>query len=194
MTDFSSLKPVSVPVNFSSLKPVSKPVSLTALKPVKPQTYYGQDAIKQVESNEGRKLSLAERRTVEEEGYVAGYYKDDKGIETGGVGQTGKWKGKTFTETFKAHEEDARRMVKNFDKIPEYLQAELIQITYRGDLRQSPNTRKLINQGKYKEAAKELLDNKEYKSRKSKGDDGVTKRLEDLHDAMIKFANSQPTP
>jgi len=154
----------------------------------KPKVYLGAKAVKRVSELSNKELSLAERRVVEEEGYVAGDYKDDKGIQTSGVGQTGKWSGKTFSETFESHKQDARRLVKDFDSMPEYLQAELVQITYRGDLQQSPNMRKLLNSGKYKEAAKELLNNQEYIKRKKKGDDGVTRRLEALHDAIIKYS------
>lgn len=168
-------------INFKNLKPVNngkaKQIKIVNLRP---KTYFGTDAIKQVELKEGRQLSLAERRVVEEEGFVDGYYKDDKGIETGGVGQTGKWKTKSFTETFESHAKDAKRLIKNFDKLPEDLQAEFIQITYRGDVQQSPNMRKLFNLGKFEEAASELLNNQEYKKRKAKGDDGVTRRLEAL--------------
>lgn len=191
MVDLNSLQPVQAPSYFSQLKKVTKPNLAT----LKPKTYYGSDAVQQVEKREGRSLSLAERRVVEEEGFVDGFYKDDKGIETGGVGQTGKWKGKSFTETFEAHREDAVRLIDNFDTLPESLQAEFIQATYRGDLRQSEKTRELFNSGKYKEAAKELLNNKDYKTRKAKKDDGVTRRLEALSNEILKYdSTNQPTP
>jgi len=156
-----------------------------------PQTYVGLEAVQKVESKEGRSLSLAEKRVVEEEGYVSGTYKDDKGIETSGVGQTGKWKGKTFKETFDAHKKDTRRLVKGFDGMPEYLQAELVQATYRGDTGMSPDTLKLLEDGKYDEAAQELLDHQEYKERKAKGDDGVTRRLEALQAAILKYGKEK---
>jgi GH24 family phage-related lysozyme (muramidase) len=156
-----------------------------------PKTYLGAEAVSQVEKREGRSLSLSEKRVVEEEGYVSGTYKDDKGIETSGVGQTGKWKGKTFKETFDAHEADTKRMVKGFDTLPEYLQAELVQATYRGDVQQSPRAIKLLEEGKYGEAATELLDHKEYKDRKAKGDDGVTRRLEALQSAIRKYGKEK---
>ena len=187
-----------MPINFKSLKlraaPAKAkptqglaPTSKIQASNLRPKTYFGKAAIEQVEVREGRSLSLAERRVVEEEGFVDGYYKDDKGIETGGVGQTGKWKKKSFTETFKAHAKDAERLINNFKALPETLQAEFIQGAYRGDVQQSPKMRSLFNSGKFKEASEELLNNKDYKDRKSKKDDGVTRRIEALSKAIGEY-------
>jgi len=180
-----AIKPVG---KLTPVEGMPKPKPQGKLTPVKPNIYHGKAAIAQVEQQEGRTLTLAEKRVVEEEGYADGYYKDDKGIETNGVGQTGKWMGKTFDETFQAHKADAKSLINNFDTLPEYLQAELVQIAYRGDLRQSPTMLKLFNQGRYTEAAKELLNHKEYKERKLVANDGVTRRLEDLERAIRKYS------
>lgn len=169
----------------ASTDPAKKPWEMGLVS--EPKTYYGKDAIVEVEKREGRTLSLAERRVVEEEGFVSGEYEDDKGISTSGVGQTGKYKDMSFKETFDAHEKDAKRLVDNYGKLPEYLQAELVQAQYRGDLQQSPAFVKLLEEGKYEEAATELLDHKEYKERKAVEDDGVTRRLEALRDAVKKY-------
>jgi len=187
---------------YQKQEPTAKPWELYApTDKDTPKKYAGEEAILQVEKLEGRPLSLAERRVVEEEGYVEGVYKDDKGIETSGVGQTGEWMGKSFDETFKAHEGDAKKMFQSFDAYPEYLQAELIQAQYRGDVRQSPDFVNMMSEGRYNEAAEELLNHEEYKERKAKGDDGVTRRLEALQNAVKKYrkevgdsASSNGTP
>ena len=70
------------PVKKEEAKPAPKDDS------IKPKALHGKAAIKEVESQEG-KLSAIEKRIVEVEGYSSGDYKDDKGITTGGVGQTG---------------------------------------------------------------------------------------------------------
>ncbi len=151
------------------------------------KTYHGQEAVNKLEADLGRPLSLAERRVAEEEGYVDGEYKDDKGISTSGVGQTGKYRDMSFTETFDEHRKYAAESIQGFDNLPEELQAEFIQLAYRGDLQQSPTARKMFNEGNYEEASKELLNHKEYNERKKQGDDGVTRRLEAASEAIVNF-------
>ena len=151
-----------------------------------PKRYYGKEAIAQVEKKIGRPLTYKEKRVVEEEGYVDGTYKDTKGILTAGVGQTGKYMGKSFDETFKDHEETARRLIPDYDLLPEAIQGELVQAAYRGDLQQSPKFRKLFNAGKYKEAAKEFLDNADYRDSKESGT-GVAGRMERVAAAIEQF-------
>ena len=56
--------------------------------------------------------------------------------------------------------------------------AVLVDISYRGDLLPKMQWVDLIKKGKYKAAATEYLDHKEYKKRKAKGRDGVVKRME----------------
>jgi len=150
--------------------------------------YFGQQAIRVVEQELGRPLTNPEKRVVEEEGYVAGDYRDDKGILTSGVGQTGKYRGMGFDETFKAHEYTAKKMIKDFDRLPEGVQGELIQAAYRGDLQGSPKFRRLFNQGKYAEAADEFLDNDDYKISKKLNESGkphgVQGRMERVADAV----------
>lgn len=157
-------------------------------------TYHGKEAVAKLEATLGRPLSLAERRVAEEEGYVDGEYKDDKGITTSGVGQTGKFRGMSFEETFEEHAKYARNSIDNFDELPEELQAEFIQLAYRGDLQQSPTARKLFNSGDYKAAGVELLNHQEYNKRKATGtDDGVVRRLEAAAHQIQMYSGS-PDP
>lgn len=158
------------------------------------KTYYGQEAVNKVEKLIGRKLSIPEIRVVEEEGYVEGKYKDDKGNVTSGVGQTGKYMNMSFEDTFKAHEDIARSMIPSYDDLPDLVKAELAQAAYRTDLQQSPEFRKLFNAGKYEEAAKEFLDNKDYRDslvRNSRGEDhGVARRMEAVANAVREYGRS----
>lgn len=156
-------------------------------------TYHGNEAVAKLEAQLGRQLSLAERRVVEEEGYVDGEYKDDKGVTTSGVGQTGKFRGMSFEDTFEEHAKYARNVIDDFDTLPEELQAEFIQLAYRGDLQQSPTARKLFNSGDYDSAAKELLNHKEYNERKTTGkEDGVVRRLEKAAHQIQMYSGGEP--
>jgi GH24 family phage-related lysozyme (muramidase) len=148
--------------------------------------YYGDDAVKKVEEIEGVSLSLPQRRVVEEEGFVEGVYKDSKGIDTLGVGQTGKYMDMSFLESYAEHEEYARRVLVHWDLYPEYLQAELMSAVYRGDLQQSPKFRRLLNQCRYEEAAEEFLNHKEYFSDTTPP--SIKRRLEKVSAAVSQYA------
>jgi len=154
-----------------------------------PNALHGQDAIAAVSQLEGRELSPKEQRVVMLEGFVPEVYEDTKGIKTYGVGQTGKWINKTFGESFAHHEDRTRKHIKNYDKLPEWLQAELVQAEYRGDLGMSPTFRKLFNAGKYKQAASEFLDHAEYKDPNTP--DQIKGRLESVAKAVAQFAASK---
>lgn len=152
----------------------------------------GQSAIARVEELEQRRLSYSERRVVEEEGFVDGYYLDSKKVLTYGVGQTKGYIEKGFHESFKAHQDDTKRMIPKFEKLPEYLRAELVQATYRGDLQGSDKARTLFNSGKYDEAATEFLDNQDYRDSKKSGS-GIAKRMEKVANAIRKYGYANYT-
>lgn len=158
------------------------------------KTYYGLEAVKKVEELVGRKLSVPEIRVIEEEGFVDGEYMDDKGIVTRGVGQTGPYMDMSFEDTFKAHENIARKLIPAYDELPDLVKAELAQAAYRSDLQQSPNFRKLFNAGKYAEAAEEFLDNKDYRDsvvRNNRGEPhGVARRMEAVANAVREYGRS----
>ena len=137
-------------------------------------TYYGDQAVEQLELREGRTLSPAERRVVHEEGFVDGCYADTKGILTCGVGQTGPFQALSFKETFEIHRRRAADRFPAWDTYPEDLRAELVVMEYRGDLGISPKTVALINAGKWLEASKEFLDHSDY----TDWSVGVRERLE----------------
>ena len=84
---------------------------------------------------------------------------------------------------------EIRRAYPNFDSYPRDLQVQIGQSYYRGTLTpgHSPETRKLINQGKFKEAAKEFLDNKEYRTAKQRGRSGIRDRMEDVAKALRNY-------
>ena len=171
--------------------PVTPP-KLIGHKNVGKYALHGLDAIRAVEDLEGRSLSLPERRVVELEGFVPELYVDSKGVKTFGVGQTKEFVGKGFKHSFDEHVDRTEKRVPSLRKLPEEVQAELIQAEYRGDLGLSDDAVKLFNKGKYADAAKEFLNHNEYKgyiAKRKKGDKkaggNIPERLEAVRDAML---------
>jgi GH24 family phage-related lysozyme (muramidase) len=150
-------------------------------------TLHGVRAVNRVTELEGP-LNSIEKRIVEVEGFKASEYDDDKGIKTSGVGQTGAYRDKTFKETVADFMKKAKSTFPKFNNYPEELQAELVQLYYRGDVNKNFSWVKSLNKGDYKAAGKELLNHKEYISRKKKGDDGVTKRLEEASKIISNYS------
>ena len=146
----------------------------------KAKVLHGKQAINAIEKKEKRKLSYKECRVVELEGYVDGIYTCSKGVKTTGVGQTGKWLTKTFKESFQYHEKLTKKLMPTYNKLPEKLQAELVQSTYRGDLGGSPSAVALFNKGKFILAAQEFLRNDEYE------DEDTPKQIKDRMVATAK--------
>jgi len=114
-----------------------------------------------------------------------------------GYGRTRDLEGKPITKNTRITEEQADQMLRedldtrlqeikkaypNFDTYPQELQLQLTQSYYRGTLtpKASPKTRRLINKGKFQEAAKEFLNNEEYKNAKKLGRSGIIERMDDV--------------
>lgn len=114
----------------------------------------------------------------EHEGFSNDVYLDDRGNETVGYGQTGEYANMPFPKVFDIFLKKAQRLTPGFDELPLETQMAVLSATYRGDWGQSLKTRELFNGGLYEEAAKEFLNNDDYRRRKSQGEDGVTKRME----------------
>ena len=81
------------------------------------------------------------------------------------------------------------RRIPSFNLLPEKLRVPMLSSFYRGGLSGSPKTIELINKGNFKKAAKEFLDNKEYKESKKEGSDnsGVALRMEELSNALLAY-------
>jgi len=167
--------------------------SLEELK--KSNAYYaGGKAVSEVEKRLNRRLTPEEKRIVELEGFVDGYYKDSKGVLTRGIGQTGAYaEGETSLSGFdKAYQDHLNRLKARegmgmFDKYSPSLRQELVQAEYRGDLGQSPNFRKILAEAKtaedYNKAADEFLRNQDYVKAKE-SNSGVAPRMEAVADAV----------
>ena len=88
----------------------------------------------------------------------------------------------------------ARNMFNDFDTFPPYLQEALLDSVYRGDT--GPKTTALINQGRWREAAREYLNRRDYIDAKNNRPDprtgilmrGIIPRMEHNRDAMLRYA------
>ena len=85
------------------------------------------------------------------------------------------------------------KMLPNFNKFPIDAQIPIFSEFYRGSIGGSKATRKLINEGKYKEAAVEFLNNKEYKNAEKLGKRGIRTRMEKVSEALNKLAKQNDT-
>lgn len=89
---------------------------------------------------------------------------------------------------------EIKKHIPNFDNFPLRVQVPLMYSLFRGSLGQSPETRKLINKGKFKEAAKEFLDNDEYRGAQKEGSKrrGIIENdFHALRDALLSISNGQ---
>lgn len=148
--------------------------------------YHGARAVWELERAEGITVTELEHRTVMCEGYATEMYQCTRpsgGVWTSGVGQTGEWIGKPFREAFEHHVKRAQSHIPDLLVFPGFLQAELIQAEYRGDLGISPKACRLIRGGLWKEGAIEFLDHDEYQNPKTS--QGIKDRIMAVHYALM---------
>lgn len=148
-------------------------------KEVKKYALSGAKAVKAVEKLIGQKLTSGQKRVVEVEGYVPGFYDDGVGNLTYGVGQTGEWIDKGFVAAYEEHAKKAEDAIGALSSYPEELANEFVQLAYRGDIEKKHNWVAQFKRGEFGLAAGSLLVHREYLDKKNAGiDDGVTRRLE----------------
>jgi GH24 family phage-related lysozyme (muramidase) len=82
-----------------------------------------------------------------------------------------------------------RKAIPAFDSLSDELKVEISQSWFRGGMSGSPETIKLINKGKFKEASKEFLNNKEYMTARERGRAGIIPRMEAVASALEEEAN-----
>jgi GH24 family phage-related lysozyme (muramidase) len=127
---------------------------------------------------------------IEEEGFVAGKYDDDVGVETQGVGQTAENMGENFfTETYPKYVARSASRVQGYGELPEDLQSAILSGVYRGDIPKDSNTARLLSEGNFGAASEEYLNHAEYKRRKKENPkDGVVARMDRNAAVMKKYA------
>jgi GH24 family phage-related lysozyme (muramidase) len=141
--------------------------------------------------------SILTRRLISEEEFRAEPYQATKGEKflTIGYGHYGpdvkegqKLTKKQALDLLKKDINDRlpaiRKAIPSFDNFSDDLKVEIAQSWFRGGISGSPKTLDLINQGKFKEAASEFLNNEEYRTAKERGRAGVIPRMEAVSTAL----------
>ena len=85
-----------------------------------------------------------------------------------------------------------QKIFPDFDGFPYYLQEAMLYENFRGSLTPSgsPNTIELINEGKYREAAKQFLVHDEYINAKKLGKPGIRRGMKAVSEALNDYAAS----
>lgn len=83
----------------------------------------------------------------------------------------------------------ARRDVRGFDTLPDYLRQALVDMAYRGDLGNSPNTVRLMNAGNWGEAADEYINRREYRDAEANGMGGIINRMNSNQARILRYAD-----
>ena len=86
-----------------------------------------------------------------------------------------------------------RKKISNFDSFPIELKIAIVSSWFRGSLGGSPKTMKLVNEGKFKEASVEFLNNQEYKNARKDGKAGIIKRMDATAEALLEYGKSLET-
>lgn len=138
-------------------------------------------------------LNKASEYIKRNEGVRNKLYRDSKGYWTVGIGhlvtpqEYNTFKNKTLSdqEVMDLFNKDLNKKIQlakshfgaKFDSFSDDLKIAIIDGYFRGDLSGSPRTRDLLRRGNYQAAAKEYLNNKEYKAALASGS-GVAKRMQ----------------
>ena len=146
-----------------------------------------EDFTNQIIKDEGRPFLKATKVFEDEKNFTIGYGRNNASVKEGDTITLEKAK-ENLTEDIKVRLEEIQDLIPNFSNLPETLQIALFSEYFRGSIRQSPKTVKLINQGRYQEAAGEFLDNDEYRDAKERGRRGIRGRMKKVFDELNKLA------
>jgi len=81
-----------------------------------------------------------------------------------------------------------QKLIPKFDSFPASAQTAIFGEFYRGSIGGSPNTVRLINEGKFGEASKEFLKNTEYRDRVKLNRPGIGPRMERVSSELMKMS------
>jgi hypothetical protein len=132
--------------------------------------------IKRIMDDEGEPFLEATKAFEDEKNFTIGYGRNNANIKKGDK-ITLEQAQKNLAEDVEIRLEEIQDLIPNFSKFSNELQLALFSEYYRGSVRQSPKTVKLINEGKFAEAAAEFLDNDEYRNAVDRGRKGIRKRM-----------------
>ena len=141
---------------------------------------------KQIIKDEGKPFLKATKVFDDEKNFTIGYGRNNANVKEGDT-ITQEQAEKFLAEDIEVRLKEIQRLIPRFATFPKELQLALFSEYYRGSIRQSPKTVKLINQGRYQEAAGEFLDNEEYRTAEEKGKSGIIGRMQEVFDELNKF-------
>ncbi len=119
--------------------------------------------IKRIMDDEGKPFLEATKVFDDEKNFTIGYGRNNANIKKGDK-ITLEQAQKNLAEDVEIRLEEIQDLIPNFSRFSNELQLALFSEYYRGSVRQSPKTVKLINEGKFREAAAEFLNNDEYRN------------------------------
>ena len=132
--------------------------------------------IKRIMQDEGDPFLEATKAFEDEKNFTIGYGRNNPNVKKGDK-ITLEQAQKNLAEDVEIRLEEIQDLIPNFSKFSSELQLALFSEYFRGSVRQSPKTVKLINQGNFAQAAAEFLDNDEYRNAVDRGRKGIRKRM-----------------
>jgi len=132
--------------------------------------------IKRIMEDEGEPFLEATKAFEDEKNFTIGYGRNNPNVKKGDK-ITLEQAQKNLAEDVKIRLEEIQDLIPNFSKFSSELQLALFSEYFRGSVRQSPKTVKLINEGNFAQAAAEFLDNDEYRNAVDRGRRGIRKRM-----------------
>ena len=81
---------------------------------------------------------------------------------------------------------EIEKAIPSFNTFSDNLKVQIAQSWFRGGMAGSPDTINLINEGKFKEASVEFLNNEEYRNAKERKRSGIIARMNLVADALSK--------
>ena len=139
--------------------------------------------------DEGEPFLEATKAFEDEKNFTIGYGRNNPNIKKGDK-ITLEQAQKNLAEDVEIRLEEIQDLIPNFSKFSNELQLALFSEYYRGSVMQSPKTVKLINEGRFSEAAAEFLDNDEYRNAVDRGRRGIRKRMKKVFN-LLKRESAQ---
>jgi len=139
--------------------------------------------VKRIMEDEGEPFLEATKAFEDEKNFTIGYGRNNASIKKGDK-ITLEQAQKNLAEDVEIRLEEIQDLIPNFSKFSSELQLALFSEYFRGSVRQSPKAVKLINEGKFREAAAEFLDNDEYRDAVDRGRRGIRKRMKRVYNLL----------
>jgi GH24 family phage-related lysozyme (muramidase) len=148
--------------------------------------------IKRIMDDEGKPFLEATKVFDDEKNFTIGYGRNNASIKKGDK-ITLEEAQKNLAEDVEIRLEEIQDLIPNFSNLSDQLQLALFSEYYRGSVRQSPKTVKLINEGRFSEAAAEFLDNDEYRNAVDRGRRGIRKRMKRVFN-LLRREGTEDSP